>query len=268
MAFPRAEILDRLDKNVETLIGTLGAGRAAKTQFLAEINSPGASGKASPFLKSLFPEVGLAATIERSLITSLGRGWDHMAASVARAAYGGGTAGVFVTGTIPAVTENAINDIVLAYTSGSGHPSPDTSKELKAILPTVTFPGARATVREKDDLFFTRATVENHIEIKTPKLNYDQGRAAKRRILRIHAVKAPTVVEVFVGLPYNPNGLFGVYQWPTTKYFLDPSRDLKIGREFWNYVGDSSDTYEELLDCFLTVANARRTDLIKLLEEV
>jgi len=41
-----------------------------------------------------------------------------------------------------------------------------------------------------------------------------------------------------------------------------------IGKDFWNYVGNSPATYDELLDCFLEIARSRRDDLIKLLESV
>ena len=127
-------------------------------------------------------------------------------------------------------------------------------------------PGPREQIQEKDDVFFTSVEgIENHVEIKTPKPNYDQARSSKRRILRIHAVRHAAGVnqlEVFVGMPYNPNGLLGEYQWPTTKYFLDLGRDIKVGREFWNHIGNSADTYDEILECFMTVASNRRSELV------
>jgi hypothetical protein len=262
-------VIERLNGNVDTLLASLGAGKAAGRTFSAEVSSPGASGDASPFLKALFPEVKIAAMVERSLNTALGRGLDHLVADIAQAAHGNGRANHFVNGSIPAATAAQINAIVEHYTSGSGHTMPNTTSELSAILPGVGSPGARETVREKDDVYFVgNDGIENHIEIKTPKPNYDQGRRSKRRILRIHAVCAPTNVRAFVGMPYNPNGRHGTYEWPTTKYFLDPMRDLKVGIEFWNYVGDSSDTYDLLLDCFLEVSRARRAELLALIEEV
>jgi Type II restriction endonuclease, TdeIII len=269
MAFPRHDITDRLNANVDKLVSTIGGGRAARSLFLAEVYSPGDSGNSSPFLKTLFPEVKIAATIERSLQTALGRGWDHMAADIARAAHGNAETNYSVTGAIPVVTANQIESIVASYTTGTGHATPNTQAELKLILPGVASPGPTDNVHEKDDVFFTSSDgFENHIEIKTPKPNYDQGRASKRRILRILAARSAVDVRAFVGMPYNPNGSLGEYSWPTTKYMIDISIDLKVGRDFWNYVGDSSDTYEELLDCFLEVASVRKHDLLDLLREV
>jgi Type II restriction endonuclease, TdeIII len=268
VAFPRKLITDRLNANVDALVADLGGGKAARQLFLTEIYSPGSKSNASPFLKTLFPEVKIAATIERSLITALGRGWDHMAADIARAAHGNAETNHSVMGSIPAATSNQIAGIVSSYTTGEGHQMPDTTEELGVILPGAKAPGAQEVVHEKDDVFFNGHGVENHVEIKTPKPNYDQGRGSKRRILRIHAVRHPTTVKAFVGLPYNPNGLLGTYEWPVTKYFLDFERDLMVGEQFWNYVGSDAATYDELLDCFLGVSVARKKDLLDLLREV
>ncbi len=205
--------------------------------------------------------------LERSLNTALGWGWDKIAGDIARATHGNAEVGYFVSGQIPAATANQIDALCADYTSGDDHGSPTTSAELALVLAGVGGPGAREEVREKDDVFYVdRNGVENHIEIKTPKPNYDQMRAAKRRILRLHAVRAPRPIRAFVGLPYNPNGLFGQYGWPTTKYFMDFETDILVGRAFWNHIGQSEETYEELLDCFLRVAEARKPELVALLE--
>jgi len=192
-----------------------------------------------------------------------------MAADIARGAFGNAETNYSVTGSIPVVTANQIEGIVTSYTTGAGHATPDTQKELALILPGVASPGPKDAVNETDDVFFQGSDgFENHIEIKTPKPNYDQGRASKRRILRILAARSHVDVRALVGMPYNPNGLLGDYMWPTTKYMLDLGADLKVGRGFWNYVGDSPDTYDELMDCFLEVAAARKPDLLELLREV
>jgi hypothetical protein len=269
VAVPRLVVVGRLNRNVDNLLTT--GGRLLKSLFLSEISSPfrssGQSGEASPFLKSLFPEIRLAALLERSLNTALGWGWDKIAGDIATATHGNAIVGYIVTGQIPANTANQIDAICMAYTSGVGHRTPDTNAELAAIIPGVGGPGARDDIREKDDIFYVATDgTENHLEIKTPKPNYDQMRAAKRRILRILAARsAVPKVKAFVGMPYNPNGFFGEYGWPTTKYFADFTTDILVGREFWNYVGNRPDTYDELLDCFLEVAKTRKKELTELL---
>jgi hypothetical protein len=269
MTVPKEIIKGRLDANVTTLLRT--GSRMVRGLFLSEISSPfrsaGQSGESSPFIKSLFPEIRLAAMLERSLNTALGWGWDKIARDIALATHGNAEIGHFVAGQIPAATSAQIDALCADYTSGDDHGSPNTAVELHAVLAGVAGPGAREEVREKDDVFYVSAEgVENHLEIKTPKPNYDQMRAAKRRILRLHAVRSPTQIRAFVGMPYNPNGLFGEYGWPTTKYFADFSQDILVGRDFWNYVGAAEDTYEDLLECFLEVSEQRRGELAALLE--
>lgn len=271
MPFPRAQVLARLNANVDDLLAALGGGAAQRNQFLDELLSPGASGNASPFLKALFPEVKIAAAIERSLNTALGRGRDHMVRDIAIAGHGNGESNYLVHGQIPVVVATMINDTVESYDSGKGHASPSTAQEIAAITAVINAPGPRETVREADDAFFVAADgTENHIEIKTPKPNYDQCKRSKRRILRITAarVAAGVPVKAFVAMPYNPNGMTGNYSWPVTKYFLDPGMDLMIGEAFWNYVGNSPDTYAELIDCFCDVGAARSAELRPLLSEV
>lgn len=269
MTVPSDVITARLNSNVDNLL--VSGSRMLKGMFLSEIVSPfrgnGQSGEASPFIKSLFPEIRLAAMLERSLNTALGWGWDKIAGDIAMATHANSEVGYFVAGQIPAATANQIDAICSDYTSGDDHGTPNTNAELALILAGVAGPGARENVREKDDVFYVDIEgVENHIEIKTPKPNYDQMRAAKRRILRLHAVRSPAKIRAFVGMPYNPNGLFGDYGWPTTRFFVDFDKDILIGRDFWNHIGRSDDTYEALLECFLTVAEARRSELVELLE--
>lgn len=205
--------------------------------------------------------------LERSLNTALGWGWDKIVAAIAKATYGNSDVNHMVVGRIPAPAIRKIDSICLAYTSGAGHSSPSTANEFKVIKPLLASVSGLEELREKSDAFYVDANgVEHYIEIKTPKPNYDQLRAAKRRILNIQAIRHPATVRAFVGMAYNPNGLLCDYGWPTTPFFLDPRTDIKIGREFWNYVGSSADTYEELIDCFHTVAVARRTELTALLE--
>lgn len=271
MTVPRTLILDRLNQNIDNLAQV--GEKFVRGLFLSEIYSPfqstGKSGEASPFLKSLYPEIRIAAMLERSLNTALGWGWDKVARDIAIATHGNGEVGHFVTGQVPAATTSAIDAMCMAYTSGGGHSRPDTDEELGTLLPSLATPGAREEIREKDDVFYiAKDGTENHIEMKTPKPNYDQLRAAKRRILRVHVARHPTKIRAFVGLPYNPNGYFGPYGWPTTPFFLDLDDDMMLGKAFWNYVGDSETTYDELLDCFLTVAKDRRDQLTNLLEAV
>lgn len=272
MTVPRNRIMERLNTNVDNLLEK----SAAETEkwLAAEVRSTfrstGDSGAASPFIKSMFPEIKLASILERSLGTRLGWGWDKMVADIAQATWGNGKYNHKVRQGIPVNVSNTIDAFIASYTD-SPRTVPDTGAELAAILPGVPGPGATVDLREKSDAHYVDAHgVEHYVEMKTPKPNYDQLRNAKRRILRLHAMRVRAGVQqdkvrAFVGMPYNPNGRHGNYGWPTTPIFLDMLTDLKIGPDFWNYLGDSPDTYDELLDCFYEVGRNRRAQLLTLL---
>lgn len=267
MTVPRAKIVERITANVDVLLSKYSnrSGEAFLNELYDPFRSSGNSGAASPFIKTLFPEIKVAATLERALNTALGWGWDKVAHDIAEATHGNGEHSYDVKGELPVVTTQAIEGIVNSYRDRP-RKLPDTDAELAAILPSVSLAGPKEAIEERDDAFYIDANgVESHIEIKTPKPNYDQMKAAKRRILRVHALRAKKKVRAFVGFPYNPNGRYGPYGWPTTGIYLDPARDMLVGEAFWNYIGDSPDTYDELLDCFYTVGRARRSELIDLL---
>lgn len=272
MTVPRTSIIERLDANADALIHNYvsQSSRWLSSEVVSPFRNSGESGSASPFIKSMFPEIKLASILERSLGTALGWGWDKIVAQIAEATYGNGAFNHDVMGPILGSTLSTIDDYVASYTANP-RIVPNTAVELSAILPGAAGPGAIvADHRERSDAFFVRGGVENYVEIKTPKPNYDQLRGAKRRILRIHALRARAgvsadAVRAFVGFPYNPNGRYGTYAWPTTRIFLDPSVDMLVGKDFWNYVGNDDSTYDELLDCFYEVGRRRRAELLTLL---
>jgi len=267
MTVPVLLLKKRFNENVDNLIASYASRKSQL--YSVEVSDPfkstGSSGAASPFIKTVFPEIKIAATLERSLNTALGWGWDKVVADIALATHGNGLFSHDVHGSFSAVAGTAIESVVNSYRDKPRR-KPDTHSELLSIMPAVSLAGAQETVVERDDAFYIDGHgVEHHIEIKTPKPNYDQMRAAKRRILRLHASQGDKQIRAFVGMPYNPNGRYGQYGWPTTSIFLDLSVDLLVGEEFWNYVGAAADTYDEMLECFYEVGQSRKFELLSLL---
>ena len=62
MVVPRTEIIDRLNSNVDDLLRnyTSQASRWLTAEVVSTFRSSGESGFASPFIKSMFPEIKLA----------------------------------------------------------------------------------------------------------------------------------------------------------------------------------------------------------------
>jgi hypothetical protein len=57
------------------------------------------------------------------------------------------------------------------------------------------------------------------------------------------------------GVPYNPYGN-APFSHAFALPFFDFEREVMIGPEFWSFVGQSDETYEELLDIYREVGEA------------
>lgn len=246
--------------------------RRADELFSSEIAS-GGNGTSSPFQKMLFPEAKIFSSFERSLSASLGKAFDYIAADIAKATYGNGEHDYRFAGSISTETLAQIESIVASYKAKSGI-QPQTEKELEKLGEVIESSNADLRRELKSDVFFIdHEGYENYLEIKTPMPNYDTCAAVKTRILTVYALRhgASNPVRALVVFPHNPNGLVGEYAWPPSKYFLDPTRDWYakgkrlMGPGLWNFIGNSDDTYDELLECFYQVSLERKEQLSSLL---
>ena len=65
----------------------------------------------------------------------------------------------------------------------------------------------------------------------------------------IFLVKYPNAkVNSYIAIPYNPYEPKPYERW-TLKGMLDLDRELKVAKEFWNFLGGDG-AYSKLLDCF------------------
>ncbi len=270
MSVPRERVVRHINRCLDVAI------RRVKDRvdelFASEIISAG-NGTASPFQKLLFPEAKVFSSFERALSASLGKAFDYIAADIARETYGNGEHDYHFTGNISGGVLARIESIVNSY---KAHPpvTPNTQMELEDLRGIIARTTATIPREIKSDVFFVdHEGHENYLEIKTPMPNYDQCLAIKTRILTIHALRsgAGVAVRALAVFPHNPNGLVGRYAWPPLRYFLDPRMDWAarghslMGAGLWNFVGNSEDTYEDLLDCFYEVSKARKEELLTLL---
>jgi hypothetical protein len=222
----------------------------------------------------LLPEAKIFSSFERSLSASLGKAFDYIAADIARATYGNGEHDYVLTGTIASGTLGQIETIVMRYKQRVGA-QPNTAAELAELKPIIEGNQPNETRSVKSDVYFVdHEGIENYLEIKTAWPNYDQCFAMKTRILTIHAIRHGQFdrVRALAVFPHNPNGLKGPYAWPPLRYFLDPQHDWAargaplMGKGLWDFVGNSADTYDELLDCFYEVSVDRKPELWTLLK--
>ena len=240
--------------------------------YLSELASSG-NGGASPFQKMILPEARLYSSFERSLSASLGKAFDYIGAAIAKAAYGNGEHDYVLDSKISAEAISCIEDIVNKYKQRIGV-MPKTKTELAEVFSVVDQGHATIERKIKSDVFFVdHEGYENYLEIKTPQPNYDQCSAMKVRILSIYAMRrAEPKVRALVVFPHSPNGTIGDYAWPPLRYFFDPAHDWYarglslMGPGLWNFIGNSDETFQCMLDCFYNVSVLRKSDLLELLK--
>lgn len=119
------------------------------------------------------------------------------------------------------------------------------------------------------DLYLRTSDNEEYfLEIKSPKPNKNEVRAAKHDLLDIIAIRQKerdlASVNVFLALPYNPYYSEEYNRWTVKKFFIE-REDLLVGKDFWDLLGGTG-TYEELLEIFKEVGNAASKQLDKIIK--
>lgn len=141
---------------------------------------------------------------------------------------------------------------------------PNKEKEIERIR-EVAQKGQMNTVRlTKVDLWLEKEKEELFLfDIKTAKPNAGGFREFKRTLLEwasaIFAVNPNAKVNTFIAIPYNPYEPEPYKRW-TMRGMLDLKKELKVGKEFWDFIGGEG-VYENLLDCFEKVGIEMREEI-------
>ena len=100
-------------------------------------------------------------------------------------------------------------------------------------------------------------------DIKTAKPNKSNFSDFKRTLLEwiaIYLTDNPNAhVKSYIAIPYNPYEPKPYVRWTTNKV-IDLDRELKVGKDFWDFLGGEG-AYEELLDCFERVGIELRPEI-------
>jgi type II restriction enzyme len=141
---------------------------------------------------------------------------------------------------------------------------PNKEKEIEKLR-EVAQRGEMSNVRPtKVDLWLESESDELFLfDIKTAKPNAGGFREFKRTLLEWTAcifVKNPNAkINTLIAIPYNPYEPEPYKRW-TMRGMLDLEKELKVGKEFWDFVGGDG-AYEELLDCFEKVGIELRPEI-------
>ncbi len=121
----------------------------------------------------------------------------------------------------------------------------------------------------KVDLFVEDINGEKFFfDLKTAKPNIGNFKDFKRTLLEWAAIALTQnnniKVNTIIAIPYNPYEPKPYERW-TIKGMLDDEYELKVGEEFWNFIGGKG-AYDDLLDCFEKAGIELRPEIYKYFE--
>ncbi len=129
-------------------------------------------------------------------------------------------------------------------------------------LPEFPVGSSSETVHQQVDLYLKNSMGEEYfIEIKSPKPNKDQCKATVRKLLKFKATYPSC--KIIYGLTFNPYGEErSKFKNSYIPYYFDinDSETLKIGSEFWDFLGGDG-VYQELLEVFSEIMVDRKDEI-------
>ncbi len=202
------------------------------------------------------PEAAIAALKERSVVTSIGQSFvPKLAKIIAGDTYNEVELEYPYTCKLDKGAERKIHRICreLRGKVGNKERIPNHDKEMAEIK--------KAKTGEVDDtliiLDFYVGDHENgplYYEIKSPKPNLDQTEATKAKMLQYLSISNAN--QAFYALHYNPYVTRKEYNWGFTKRIMDLEKQVLLGAEMWNYLGDDN-TFDELYDVLSEVSEQK-----------
>ena len=157
--------------------------------------------------------------------------------------------------------QRVIQDIMDSLESGNS--KPNKNDEVRRIL-DVAQSGEISTIKPtKVDLFLQRGNNAYFIDIKTAKPNKGGFKEFKRTLLTwvaCYAYVNPQVnIHSLIAIPYNPYEPKPYERWTMAGMF-DLNFELKVAKEFWDFVGGTG-SYEIILDSFEDVGLEMRNEI-------
>jgi type II restriction enzyme len=168
------------------------------------------------------------------------------------------TAGEFISESALIEIQKIMDNLTTAVSS------PNKSDEIEAIRKVCQKGTMRKVKPTKIDVFLESKTDELYLfDIKTAKPNAGGFKEFKRTLLEWVAVVLSSnpnaKVNTIIAIPYNPYEPHPYNRW-TIRGMLDLENELKVGNEFWDFLGGKG-AYQDLLDCFERVGIELRPEI-------
>lgn len=245
-------IEERTQERVRTLLREfMDVWIAKQYEELRRIEEEGVSptGILAPFHDALVP--GIRGLGERGFSTGLGNLHERIALEIAEDVHDEARRAYDLAGNLPILAREFITQRIDQLEEGAAQP--DHLYEREQLLSAF---GAEVPATTRIDLYVKTATgIEHYFEIKSPKPNKGQCREMKERLLTALGIRRNDSVFVWWGVPYNPYGTAEAYAHPYPPRYFDFANEVKLGSEFWNFVGDDDGAQDLLLDLYRTVGD-------------
>lgn len=231
------------------LRGFMNTWIAKQYEELRRIEEEGVSpgGVLAPFHDSLVP--GIRGLGERGFSTALGNLHERIALVIAENVHAAANRAYDLSGRLPVLAREFITQRVGQLERRDA--TPDHIYEREQLLHAF---GAEVPASTRIDLSITTHGGEEHFfEIKSAKPNKGQCIEMKQRLLTAIGIRRRAEVHAWWGVPYNPYGTAVAYAHPYPTAFFDFENEVKLGADFWSFVGGGSDTYELLLSLYRQV---------------
>lgn len=213
--------------------------------------------KAYPWHSIFFsPEAAIAALKERSMVTSIGMVFvPQLAKIVAEDSYKDVHLNYELNCTLDEGAMQQIDTICreLRRETGSKTRVPNHDREIEEIN------NARVNLLNDMRLVLDLYVGDHkngplYYEIKSPKPNLDQTELTKKKILQFMSISPNH--KGFYALHYNPYITKKAYKWSFTKSIMDMDKQVLLGEEMWNYLGNEN-TYTELISILTKVSEEK-----------
>lgn len=242
--------------------------RLVFNKLSAKIEGYSPESEHKPFFTRIFSNgMVLTHSLVQSFYTSFGMSiYEQIAVMLARSVGYVAERQYRLEGDIDLRTSQLIDEM---WEHDKVHGSFDKPGEIRRIRESI-YPARRAEVQHHSvvDLFIKRPDDEEfYIDIKTVKPNLGELESFKRKLLLWVGYRLSTdrkaKVNTCIAVPYNPfhpNSYLDNLRGGMGKV-LDAQNDILVQEVFWNLVGGSDSTYDELLDIFSQVGDDIRSRL-------
>lgn len=248
-------------EDVKSLLrGFMDSWIAKQYEELGSIGQDGSSpsGILAPFHDALVP--GIRGLGERGFSTALGNLHERIALVVATSTHARADRAHDLSMPLPVLAREFITQRLIQLEAAAA--APDHLYEREQLLNAF---GAEVPATTRIDLYIRTHSGEDHyFEIKSAKPNKGQCIEMKQRLLTALGMRRRADVFAWWGVPYNPYGTAAAYAHPYPARFFDFRNDVKLGVDFWDFVGGPG-TYEQLLGLYRAVGveNTARLDALR-----